>query len=70
MDEGSEVYVLVRFPSLHVVPYNVITLEHLHAYNRTADTRTNSWYEVARGAYDEMAALAQLMPDPKVLHFD
>jgi hypothetical protein len=62
----NEEYVLVTFDGLVKTPYTVITEEHWNQWIRR--NPRESWQEVARGTYDEMEALARLMPDPKQIN--
>lgn len=63
---SDNTWVLVKFGALVKVPYNVVTEEHWNIWLRRKPRE--SWQEVARGTEEEMWALAQLMPDPKVLN--
>ena len=57
-------YVLVRFE--HSKPMYAILTASEWGHNGKA----MYWQEVARGTFDEVEALAKLMPEPKTLSFD
>jgi hypothetical protein len=59
--------VLVRFEGLAKTSYNVVYEDHWQNWCASPG-RSDSWKEVARGTEEEMWALAQLMPDPKILN--
>jgi hypothetical protein len=62
----NNTWVLVKFQGLVKTPYNVVSEDHWKQWLRRK--HSDSWQEVARGTEEELWALAQLMPDPKVLN--
>lgn len=64
-------WVLVKY-GLEKPMYNVVRIKNWDKWQRQHAHKNiaPSWGEAARGTYDEMEALARLMPDPKTLSFD